>query len=396
MHKKFIERTDIRGKLVFIRNDFNVPLSESGDITDETRITESLRTINYALEQDAKVVCASHLGRPGGKRDEKLSLKVVADRLTDLTGRRVSFSGETTGPGIDRIKSEMKGGDILLLENLRFDPGEKANSSEFSAELAKNIDVYINDAFGSSHRAHASIEGITRHVPLSVMGFLLKREIEFLGMALNNPPEKFTIILGGSKVSDKIGVINNLAEKASSIIIGGAMAYTFLKAKGEEIGSSKFEPDYIDTCRKTLEKAGNNGVKILLPVDHIAATKIERNITIRMIKPGEGIPREMMGLDIGFNTVSLFRKEILNSQMIFWNGPMGVFEVDDFSGGTMAVAEAIAESPALSIAGGGDTVAAINKAGVRLNISHISTGGGASLELLSGVTLPGINSLTED
>ncbi len=290
----------------------------------------------------------------------------------------------------------MKGGDILLLENLRFDPGEKSNDDKFSSELAKGIEVYINDAFGSSHRSHSSITGITKHVPLSAMGFLLKKETEFLGMALNNPPEKFTIILGGSKVSDKIGVIENLTDKASSIIIGGAMAYTFLKAKGEGVGLSKIEPDYIDICRRTLETAEKKGVKILLPVDHIAATKIERNITIRMIKRGEDFPDEMMGLDIGFNTVSIFRKEILNSQMIFWNGPMGVFEVEDFSGGTMAIAEAVAESPAISIAGGGDTVAAINKAGVKGNISHVSTGGGASLEFMSGITLPGIDSLTED
>lgn len=396
MYKKFIERIDIKDKFIFIRNDFNVPVSVDGDITDDTRITESLRTINYALEQNAKVVCASHFGRPKGQRDEKLSLKNVADRLSELTGKNVIFNGEATGPGIERIKSEMNGGEILLLENLRFDPGEKGNDDTFSAELAKGIDVYINDAFGSSHRAHASIEGITRHVPLSAMGFLLKKEIEFLGMALNSPPEKFTVILGGAKVSDKIGVIEHLTEKASSIIIGGAMAYTFLKAKGEEVGTSLIEPEFFDVCRKTMETAERKGVKILLPIDHIAATRIERNITIRMIKTYEGIPKDMMGLDIGFNTVSLFRKEILNSQMIFWNGPMGVFEVDDFSGGTMAVAEAVAESPAISIAGGGDTVAAINKAGVRGNISHISTGGGASLEFMSGISLPGIESLTED
>jgi 3-phosphoglycerate kinase len=228
------------------------------------------------------------------------------------------------------------------------------------------------------------------------MGFLLKKETDFLEMVLNNPPEKFTIILGGAKVSDKISVIKNLTEKASSIIIGGAMAYTFLKAKGEEIGSSLVEPEFFEVCKKVIDTADQKGVKILLPVDHIAATKIEPNITIRMIKPGEGIPPDMMGLDIGFKTASLFRKEILDSQMIFWNGPMGVFEVDDFSGGTMAVAEAVAESPAISIAGGGDTIAAINKAGVKGNISHISTGGGAALEMLSGIPLPGLVNLTED
>ena len=396
MYKKFIERTDIRDKFIFIRNDFNVPISSDGDITDETRITESIRTINYALDQKARVVCASHLGRPKGQRDEKLSLKRVAERLSDLIGKEVIFNGETTGPSIDNIKTKMKGGDILLLENLRFDPGEKANSKDFSAELAKNIDVYVDDAFGSSHRAHASIVGITKHVPVSVMGYLLKKEKEFLEMALNNPPEKFTVILGGAKVSDKIGVIENLIGKARTIIIGGAMAYTFLKAKGEEVGASLVEHEFLDVCKKILETANNKGVKILLPVDHIAANKIEPNITIRMIKPGEGIPPDMIGLDLGFNTVSIFRKAILESQMIFWNGPMGVFEIDDFSGGTMAVAEAVAESPAISIAGGGDTVAAINKAGARGNISHVSTGGGASLELMAGISLPGLENLTED
>lgn len=396
MYKKFIERTNIRDKFVFIRNDFNVPLSNDGNIMDDTRITESVRTINYALDQNARVVCASHLGRPEGQKDEKLSLKHIAERLSDLIGKDVIFNGETTGPSIDKIKSEMRGGDILFLENLRFDPGEKANSADFAAELAKNIEVYVDDAFGSAHRAHASIVGITKHVPVSVMGFLLKKEAEYLEMVLNNPPEKFTVILGGSKVSDKLGVIENLTGKAATIIIGGAMAYTFLKAMGEEVGSSIVENEYIDVCKKTLETANNKGVKILLPVDHIAANKIERNITIRMIKPGEGIPPDMMGLDLGFNTVSIFRKAILDSQMIFWNGPMGVFEVDDFSGGTMAVAEAVAESPAISIAGGGDTISAINKAGVKGNISHITTGGGASLELLSGITLPGLDSLTED
>jgi len=396
MYKKFIESVDIKDKLIFIRNDFNVPVSIDGDITDDTRITESLRTINYAIEQNAKIVCASHFGRPKGQRDEKLSLKRVAVRLSELTGKEIIFNGETTGQSIEKIKSGMRGGEILLLENLRFDPGEKANDDIFSSELAKGIDVYINDAFGSSHRAHSSITGITKHVPVSAMGFLLKKEVEFLGMALNNPPEKFTVILGGAKVSDKISVIEHLTDTASSIIIGGAMAYTFLKAQGEAVGTSLIEPEYLNVCLKTLETAERKGVKILLPVDHIAATHIERNITIRMIKRDEGIPDEMMGLDIGFNTVSLFRREILNSQMIFWNGPMGVFEVEDFSGGTMAVAEAVAESPAISIVGGGDTVSAISKAGVKGNISHISTGGGASLEFMSGNTLPGIDSLTED
>ncbi len=396
MNKKFIKNTTIDDKIVFIRNDFNVPLYDNGDIADDTKIKKSLKTINYAMERNAKIICASHLGRPEGKREEKLSLRPIAERLSILLGKKVIFNGQNSGESIDEIKRTMKNGDILLLENLRFDPREKSNSADFAKELAKDINIYVNDAFASSHRKHASIEEITNQVPISVMGFLLKKEIEFLKLALENPPEKFTIILGGSKVSDKIGVVENLTDKANSILIGGAMAYTFLKSMGENVGGSRTEDEYLDVCKNILESASKKGVKIILPVDHIAATKIERNVTIRMIKPGESIPEEMMGLDIGFETVDIFRKAILKSQMIFWNGPMGIFEVETFSGGTTAIAEAIAESPAISIAGGGDTISAINRTGVENSISHISTGGGASLKFLSGMPLPGIESLMDD
>jgi len=396
MYKKFIKNTPIKDKTIFIRNDFNVPINEDGGIADDTRIKESLKTINYAIDQNAKIICASHLGRPNGKREEKLSLRPIAERLSNLLGEEVTFNSQNSGESIDNLKKNMKNGEVLLLENLRFNSGEKLNTDEFAKELAKNIDVYINDAFATSHRKHASIDRITHHIPISAMGFLIKKETEFLEMALKNPPEKFTIILGGAKVSDKINVIKNLTDKARSILIGGAMAYTFLKAKGEDVGGSQIESEYIDTCKDILESANKKGVKLILPIDHIAATKIENNITIRIIKHGENIPKEMMGLDIGFETVDIFRKVILESQMIFWNGPMGVFEVENFSGGTTSVAEAIAESPAISIAGGGDTIRAINKTGIGDNISHISTGGGALLKFLSGTPLPGLENLTED
>ncbi len=395
MYKEFIENISLKGKYVFVRNDFNVPLDKDEKISDDTRITKSLKSLKYLIEKNAKIICASHLGRPGGVIDPKLSLRPVAKRLSKLLEREVTFPGETIGTDIDKIKSDMKNGDIILLENLRFHPGEKSNNNDFSKELAKNIDVFVNDAFGSSHRDHASISGITKHVPVSVMGYLLKKEVDFLELALNNPPEKFTVILGGAKVADKLSVISNLLGKVHSILIGGAMAYTFLKATGMEVGSSLVEHSLMETCKKIMKESKVKGIKFLLPIDHIAAVKIEPNITIRMVKQGESIPPDMMGLDIGFDTVEIFRKEILSSEMIFWNGPMGVFEVNDFSGGTTAITEAVAESPAISIAGGGDTISAINKSGVAGNISHISTGGGASLKFMAGEPLPGLENLSE-
>ncbi|MEN8153544.1 MAG: phosphoglycerate kinase [Acidobacteriota bacterium] len=396
MGKKSIEKIDVSGKMVFLRNDFNVPIFKTGEITDDSRITASLKTIRHLLENGAKVVCSSHLGRPGGVKKEELTLRTVAEKLSQLIGVKVIFNGEITGDEVDNIKSGMKPGEIFLLENLRFDPREKANNDEFGKELAKGIDIYVNDAFGSSHRKHASISAITKYIPVSAAGFLLKQEIDFLGMAITNPPENFTLILGGAKVSDKIPIIKNLIKKTDTILIGGAMAYTFLKAKGIDIGKSLVEEDLTGMCKDIIEEAENKGVKLLLPVDHIAAIKAEPNITIRMVNRGEEIPPEMMGLDIGFETQEIYKNVILKSNLIIWNGPMGVFEIDTFSGGTFGIAEAVAESEATSIVGGGDSVSAVNLAAVNNKITHISTGGGASIKFLAGEIMPGIENLPEE
>lgn len=395
MNKKNIKDVDVRGKLVFCRVDFNVPLNKSLEITDDTRIRASLPTLRYLIEQGAKIVCASHLGRPKGEKKPEFSLAPVSKRLAQLLERDIIFPGETVGETIETAKAGLKEGDVLLLENLRFDKGEKKNSEEFAQELAKGIEVYINDAFGACHRAHASIRKITEFVPVAAAGFLLEKEIQFLGMATDNPPEKYYAILGGVKVSDKIPVITNLIGKAKKIFIGGAMAYSFLKVQGHGVGKSLVEEDSLDTCREILKNAEENNVKIFLPVDHISALAIEPEVTIRMIKKGESIPEDMMGLDIGFDTIQLYTRELADAELIVWNGPMGVFEIDTFSAGTMEIAKAVAESTAASIVGGGDSVAAVNKSGMADKITHISTGGGASLEFLSGETLPGIQSLSE-
>lgn len=394
MKKLSITDVAVKGKRVFLRVDFNVPLDAQREVTDDTRIQASLPTLRYLVDQGAKVICASHLGRPKDKKDPEFSLKPVALRLQRLMKQEIIFADDTIGPGVDDLKMRLNEGDILLLENLRFYPGETKNDETFARELAKNIDVYINDAFGASHRAHASIQKITGLVPVAASGFLLKKEIDFLSMATINPPKNYVAILGGAKVSDKIPVINNLLEKASKILIGGAMAYTFLKAQGIPVGHSLVENDFLDTCQTIMAKAREKGVKLILPIDHVAAIKIEPEVTIRMIKKGETVPDEMMGVDIGFDTIELYRKELAGAELIVWNGPMGVFEIETFASGTMEIAKAVAESPATSIIGGGDSVAAINKAGVADRISHLSTGGGASLEFLAGDVLPGIESLS--
>jgi phosphoglycerate kinase len=395
MKKKAIKDITLKGKRVFLRVDFNVPLNEEQEVTDDTRIKASLPTLQYLAAEGARIVCASHLGRPKGEKKPEFSLKPVAKRLSHLLNRDVKFCGATIGPEVESLKAQLKEGDILLLENLRFDPGETKDDEQFAAELAKNIDIYINDAFGASHRAHASIRKITELVPETAAGFLLEKEIEFLSMAVENPPKNYVLILGGVKVSDKIPVIANLMEKTRKILIGGAMAYTFLKAKGIPVGGSKVEHDFMDVCKDMMKKAAEKGIKLLLPVDHVAAIKIEPEVTIRMIKKGKEIPEEMMGLDIGFETIEMYRKELADAELIVWNGPMGVFEIENFSAGTMEIAKAVAESSATTIVGGGDSVSAVNLAGVADKISHISTGGGASLEYLAGKKLPGIESLRE-
>ncbi len=394
MKKKSLNDITVKGKRVFLRVDFNVPLDDQQEITDDTRIKATLPTFRHLINQRAKIVCASHLGRPKDAKEPEFSLKPVAQRLSELLDQEVIFTGETIGTGIDALKSQLKEGQILLLENLRFHPGETKNDRQFAGELAKDIDIYIDDAFGASHRAHASVQKITELVPVAAAGFLLQKEIEFLGMATENPPVNYCVILGGAKVSDKIPVITNLLDKAQKILIGGAMAYTFLKAKGENVGNSKVEPDFIDTCKDILKKAEEKQVKLLLPIDHVAAVKIEPEVTIRMINKGKEIPGNMMGLDIGFETIDLYKKEIADAELIVWNGPMGVFEIDNFAAGTVEIAKAVAGSSATTIVGGGDSAAAVQKAGVAGKITHISTGGGASLEFLAGIKLPGIESLS--
>jgi 3-phosphoglycerate kinase len=395
MKKKSLNDIKVKGKRVFLRVDFNVPLDDQQEITDDTRIKASLPTLRHLIGEGAKIVCASHLGRPKGEKVPEFSLKPVAKRLSELLDQDVSFSGETFGPEIDTLKSQLNEGQILLLENLRFHPGETKNDQQYAGELAKNIDIYINDAFGASHRAHASIQKITELVPVAVAGFLLQKEIDFLGLATENPPQNYSVILGGAKVSDKIPVITNLLDKAQKILIGGAMAYTFLKAKNENVGNSRVETDFIDTCKDILKKAEEKQVKLLLPIDHVAAIKVEPEVTIRMIKKGKEIPENMMGLDIGFDTIDLYKEELADAELIVWNGPMGVFEIENFAAGTEEIAKAVAASSATTIVGGGDSVAAVHKAGVAEKINHISTGGGASLEFLSGKKLPGIESLSD-
>jgi 3-phosphoglycerate kinase len=395
MAKKFVQDVPVQGKLVFVRNDFNVPLDAAGRITDDTRIQAALPTFRYLIENGARVVCSSHLGRPKGEVIPECSLAPVARRLGELLKQHIQFCPETVGAKAEKAKAKLKAGQVLMLENLRFHPGETKNDPTFAAALAKGIDLYVDDAFGACHRAHASIEAITRHVPLAVAGVLLKKEIDFLSLASENPPDDFLVILGGAKVSDKLPLLKHLLTRADAILIGGAMAYTFLKAEGMDVGASRVEKENLELCRDIRRQAAELGVRFLLPVDHIAATKIEPNITLRIIRPGEDIPGEMMGLDIGPETVAAYLAEIARARLIFWNGPMGVFEVDTFSGGTMEVAAAVAQAKATTIVGGGDTLAAVNQAGVSDRISHISTGGGAALEFLAGDKLPGIEALAE-
>ena len=381
---KDIRDIDVKGKRVFIRVDFNVPLNDAGEIRDDTRIRTSLPTLQYLVENGAKILCASHLGRPGGKKKPGLTLKPAAQRLSQLLNKEILFPGEIIGSKIDTAKTNLKEGDILLLQNLRFHPGETENDPDFAAQLAKNIDIYINDAFGVSHRDHASVQAITRFVPIRAAGLLLKKEIQFLSMAIENTPENYTVILGGVKVSEKIPLINNLMNKAKKILLGGSLAYSFLRASGVDVGGSKTEKGSLQVCKDILKKAKEKNIKLLLPVDHIAAHSIEPEVTIRMIKKGEDIPEEMMGLDIGFETIELYTQELKDAELIVWNGPLGVFELETFSAGT-----------ASSIIGGGHSVAAINKAGVADEITHLSTGGVASLKFLAGETLPGIEALLE-
>jgi len=394
MAKLGLKDLDFHGKRVFLRVDFNVPLDEESEIRDDTRIKAALPAINYLLEQKAKLTISSHLGRPGGQYDPKLSLKPVAKRLADYIPPEVLLAPDITGEEVAEMKRGLKENQVLLLENLRFHPGEKANDPSFAQQLAQDIDYYVNDAFGACHRAHASVVGITEYVEKSAAGFLVEKEVEYLGKAVHSPQKPYIAILGGAKVSDKIPVIENLLNKADDILIGGAMAFTFFKAMGNEVGRSRVEEDKTDLASSLLEKAKAKGVKIYLPEDHVVSTAIDPDAEAKIVDSFP-LSADLMGLDIGPKTIQKYQEIIAKAQTIFWNGPLGVFEIEQFSQGTMKIAEAVAASPALSIIGGGDSVAAVYKAGVSEKISHISTGGGASLEYLAKETLPGLEALTE-
>jgi phosphoglycerate kinase len=393
LNKLTIEDLPIKGKRVFVRVDFNVPLDENLKITDDRRIRSALATINYAIDEGAKVILASHLGRPKGKVSPRASLAPVAKRLQRLLDKEVIFADDCTGPQVENFVSKMKNGDVLLLENLRFHPGEEKNDEEFSKALARLADVYVNDAFGAAHRAHASIVGIAKLIPAAA-GFLLKREIEYLKGAVTSPVRPFVAILGGAKVSGKIGVLENFIDKVDKVIVGGGMAFTFLKAMGHEIGNSLVETEMLDFAKTIREKLIKNNVKFYLPVDCVIAQSMEPGVETKLVTTQE-IPKGWLALDIGPASVKLFSEAIQDAKTVIWNGPMGVFELDAFSRGTLAIAHSVADAYALTIVGGGDTDLAVHRAGVSDSISFISTGGGASLQLLEGKELPGISALSD-
>lgn len=394
LRKQTIDDISLKGKRVIIRADFNVPLDDSLQITDDTRIRSTLLTINRAVDDGATVILCSHLGRPNGKFNAKYSLAPVAKRLGRLLGKEILFAPDCIGPVVEGLVAKMKPGDIMLLENLRFHKGEEKNDEAFSKALASLGDVYINDAFGTVHRAHASTVGITKFIHVSAAGFLLKKEIEYLEGAVENPVRPFVAILGGAKVSGKIGIIENLGKRVDKVIIGGGMAFTFLKAKGMEIGNSLVENDMLDFAKGIEEHALSRGVKFYLPVDCVVAASHEPGAESKIV-PVQEIPKGWYALDIGPASVKLFNEAVQNAKTILWNGPMGVFEIDAYARGTLTMAHTVANAYALTIVGGGETALAVHQAGESENMSFISTGGGAALELLEGKQLPGLTALPD-
>ena len=394
MNKKTVKDIDVNGKKVLVRCDFNVPIdSETGKITDNRRIRAALPTIQYLLDHNAKVILCSHLGRPKGEFNLKYSLKPVAEELSKLLNKDVKLAKDVIGESAKELTSNMKEGDIVLLENVRFHKEEEQNAPEYSKALASMAEIYVNDAFGTAHRAHSSTTGVADYLP-AVSGFLIEKELEFLGGALENPKHPFVAILGGAKVSDKIGVIENLLDKVDTLIIGGGMAYTFYKAQGHHIGTSICEEDKLDLAKSILEKAQEKGVKLLLPVDNHVSSEYSNNGEEKMVDSTE-IPDGFMGLDIGPKTIEKFEEAVKDAKTVVWNGPLGVCEFDKFATGTKAVATMLSKLDAITIIGGGDSAAAIEKLGLADKMTHISTGGGASLEFLEGKTLPGIACLQD-
>jgi phosphoglycerate kinase len=388
----FITDLDVKGKLVFLRVDFNVPLDDKGAIRDDTRIRASLPTINWLLERGARMVIASHLGRPKGKFEPSMSLKPAAARLAELVKYKVVMAPDVVGDEVAKLKRGLGEGEAIVLENLRFYKEEEKNDPEFARQLAEGVDIYVNDAFGSSHRAHASVVAIAGFVPVKAAGFLMKKEVDYLKKAVHTPVKPYIAILGGAKVSDKIEIIESLLGKADHILIGGAMAYTFLKAQGLCVGTSLVEEDQLEVALVILDKARTNAVSFHLPLDHVVASAPEAGASVKIVE-ALPFPDDMMGVDIGPKTVAAYGAVIATAKTVFWNGPMGIFEIDAFAQGTIGIAKAVAASGAVSIVGGGDSVAAVKKAGVADKISHISTGGGASLEYVAYETLPGITAL---
>ena len=393
MNKKTIEDINVKGKRVLVRCDFNVPLNEKGKITNDNRIVAALPTIKYLMEHGARVILCSHLGRPKGEFKPEFSLKPVAARLSELLGREVPLAEDVVGPSAHALAEKLQDGDVMLIENVRFHAEETKNDPEFSKQLASLAEIYVNDAFGTAHRAHSSTEGVAHYLP-AVAGFLIGKEISIMGDALENPERPFLAIIGGSKVSDKIGVINNLLNKVDVLIIGGGMAYTFQKAMGGRIGNSIHEDDKMELAKELLAKAAYKGVRIVLPVDNEAGNAFS-NDCLHITVHAQEIPDGFEGLDIGPVTREIFAGEIARAKTIIWNGPVGVFEFPTFAAGTRAVAEAVAKNPGVTIIGGGDSAAAITQMGLADKVTHVSTGGGASLEFLEGIELPGIAALND-